>query len=75
MRHCCALQMAAAACREEKQIKCLLETICEINNYNNYYDELAYPFSKIIKLKHDTEEAQENIPVQYTSDIIVEIKN
>jgi hypothetical protein len=48
---------------------------CEYNNYNNDYDELAYPFSKRIKLKHDPEEAQENIPVQYTVDIIVEIKN
>jgi hypothetical protein len=34
---------------------------CEDNNYN--YDELAYPFSKRIKLKHDPEEAQENNPV------------
>jgi hypothetical protein len=48
---------------------------CEDNNYNNYYDELAYPFSKIIKLKNEPEEAQENVPVQYTADIIVEIKN
>jgi hypothetical protein len=48
---------------------------CEDNNYNNDYNELAYPFSKIIKLKHDPEEAQEDIPVQYTADIIVEIKN
>jgi hypothetical protein len=48
---------------------------CEDNNYNNDYDELAYPFSKIIKIKHEPEEAQENVPVQYTADIIVEIKN
>jgi hypothetical protein len=48
---------------------------CEDNNYNNDYDELAYPFSKRIKLKHEPEEAQENNPVQYTADIIVEIKN
>jgi hypothetical protein len=48
---------------------------CEYNNYNNDYDELAYLFSKRIKLKHEPEEAQENIPVQYTADIIVEIKN
>jgi hypothetical protein len=48
---------------------------CEDNNYNNDYDELAYPFSKRIKLKHDPEEAQENIPVQHTAVIIVEIKN
>jgi hypothetical protein len=44
-------------------------------NSNNDYDELAYPFSKRIKLKHEPEEAQENVPVQYTADIIVEIKN
>jgi hypothetical protein len=48
---------------------------CEDNNYNNDYDKLAYPFSKIIKLKHEPEEAQENATVQYTADIIVEIKN
>jgi hypothetical protein len=32
---------------------------CLGNNYNNHYDELAYPFSKIIKLKHELEEDQE----------------
>jgi hypothetical protein len=48
---------------------------CEHNIYDNDYDELAYPFSKIIKLKHEPEKAQENVPVQYTADIIVEIKN
>jgi hypothetical protein len=48
---------------------------CEHNNYNNNYDELAYPFSKRIKLKHEPEKAKENVPVQYTADIIVEIKN
>jgi hypothetical protein len=48
---------------------------CEDNNYNNDYNELSYPFSEIIKLKHEPENAQENIPVQYTADIIVEIKN
>jgi hypothetical protein len=48
---------------------------CEHNNYKNDYDELAYPFSKRTKIKHEPEEAQENIPVQYTADIIVEIKN
>jgi hypothetical protein len=48
---------------------------CEDNNYNNDYDELAYPFSKRIKQSHEREEAQENVPVQYTADIIVEIKN
>jgi hypothetical protein len=48
---------------------------CEHNNYNNNYDELAYPFSKRIKMKREPEKAQENVPVQYTADIIVEIKN
>jgi hypothetical protein len=48
---------------------------CEHNNYNDDYDELAHPFSKRIKLKHEPEKAQENVPVQYTADIIVEIKN
>jgi hypothetical protein len=43
---------------------------CEYNNYNNDFDEIAYPFSKRIKLKHDLEEAQENIPVQYNTDIL-----
>jgi hypothetical protein len=37
---------------------------CEDNNYNNDYDELAFPFSIRIKLKHEPEKAQENIPVQ-----------
>jgi hypothetical protein len=46
---------------------------CEDNNYNNDYDELAYPFSKRIKQKYEPEKAQENVPVQYTADIIVEI--
>jgi hypothetical protein len=49
--------------------------ISEHNNYNDDYDDLAYPFSKRIKLKHEPEEDQENFPVQYTADIIVEIKN
>jgi hypothetical protein len=48
---------------------------CEDNNYNNDYDELAYPFSKRIKLKHEPEKAHQNVPVRYTADIIVEIKN
>jgi hypothetical protein len=47
---------------------------CEDNNYDNDYDEFAYPFSKRIKIKHETEEAQENNPVQCNADIIVEIK-
>jgi hypothetical protein len=34
---------------------------CEDNNYD--YDKLAYPFSKRIKLKHEPEKAQENVPV------------
>jgi hypothetical protein len=45
------------------------------NYYNYYYDESAYPFSKRIKLKYEPEAAQEHKPVQYTADIIVEIKN
>jgi ribosomal protein L15 len=48
---------------------------CEDNNYDDNYHELSYPFSKRIKLKHEPEKAQENVPVQYTADIIVEIKN
>jgi hypothetical protein len=47
---------------------------CLENNYNNY-DEIASPFSNRIKLKHEPGAAQENKPVQYTPDIIVEIKN
>jgi hypothetical protein len=45
------------------------------NNYSDDYDELAYPFSKRIKLKHEPEKAQEYVPVQYTAEIIVEINN
>jgi hypothetical protein len=48
---------------------------CLDNNNNNNNDEIAYPFSKISKPKHEPEAAQENKPVQYTADIIVEIKN
>jgi hypothetical protein len=48
---------------------------CLGNNYNNNYDELDYPFSKRIKQKHEPKEGQENKPVQYTADIIVEIEN
>jgi hypothetical protein len=33
----------------------ITHNICEHNNYNNDYDELAYPFSKRIKLKHEPE--------------------
>jgi hypothetical protein len=47
---------------------------CLGNNYNNDYYELAYPFSKCIKLKNEQEYVQENKLVQYTADIIVEIK-
>jgi hypothetical protein len=47
---------------------------CLDNNYNKFYDEIVYPFSKKIKPKHEPEVAQENKPVQYTADIIVEIK-
>jgi hypothetical protein len=45
------------------------------NNKNNKYDEIAYLFSKIIKLKHDPEAALLKKPVQYSADIIVKIKN
>jgi hypothetical protein len=45
------------------------------NKYSDDYDEIAYPFSKRIKLKHEPEKAHDNVPVQYTADIIVEIKN
>jgi hypothetical protein len=48
---------------------------CLDNNNNNNNDEIAYPFSKIIKIKNEPETDQENKPVQYTADIIVEIKN
>jgi hypothetical protein len=48
---------------------------CLGNNNKYYHDELAYPFSKRIKLNHEPEENQENKSVQYTADIIVEIKN
>jgi hypothetical protein len=41
------------------------------NNYSEDYDELAYPFSKRIKLKHEPEKAQENVPEQYTAGSIV----
>jgi hypothetical protein len=46
---------------------------CLDNNNYYYYDEIAYPFSKIIKLKHEQEAAQEDKPVQYTADNIIEI--
>jgi hypothetical protein len=60
-------------CDDYMQNKCTHESI-KHNKYSNDYDELAYPFSKIIKLKHEPEKAQENVPVHYTTDIIVEIK-
>jgi hypothetical protein len=50
--------------------KCYLK-----NNNKNNYDEIAYPFSTRIKLKHEPEAAPEKKTVQYTADIIVEIKN
>jgi hypothetical protein len=56
------------------QNKNTLESINQ-NNYSDDYDELAYPFSKIIKLKHEPEKDHENVPVKYTAGIIVEIKN
>jgi hypothetical protein len=42
--------------------KCYLK---DKNNDNN--DEIAYPFSKKIKLKHEPEEAPEKKTVQYTA--------
>jgi hypothetical protein len=45
------------------------------NKNKNNYDDISYPFGKIIKLKHDPEAAPEKKPVQYTADIIVEIKD
>jgi hypothetical protein len=56
------------------QNKCTHRSI-KHNDYSNDYDELAYPFSKRVKLKHEPEKAHENVPVQYTADIILEIKN
>jgi hypothetical protein len=35
------------------------EKSCLDNNYNNNYDEIAYPFSKRIKLKHEPEAAHD----------------
>jgi hypothetical protein len=61
-------------CDYYMQNKCTHGSI-KHNDYSNDYDELAYPFSKRIKLKHEPEKDQENVPVQYTADIIVEIKN
>jgi hypothetical protein len=52
-----------------KPDKCYLK-----NNKKNNYDEIAHPFSKRIKLKHEPEAAPEKKPVQYTADIIVETK-
>jgi hypothetical protein len=45
------------------------------DNNNDNYDEIAYPFIKRIKLKHEPEEVPEKKPVQHTADIIVQIKN
>jgi hypothetical protein len=56
-----------------RQNKSTVES-CLDNNYNNDYDNVSYPFSKRIKLTHEPEEAKENRPVQYSADIIVEIK-
>jgi hypothetical protein len=53
----------------------MINKSCVDIKYSNDYDELAYPFSKRIKLKHEPEKAHENVPVQYTADIILEIKN
>jgi hypothetical protein len=53
----------------------MTEKSCLGNYYNYNYDEMAYPFSKRIKVKHEPEAAQENKAVRYTADVIVEIKN
>jgi hypothetical protein len=53
----------------------ITDKYCVDNSYSNDYEKVAYPFSKRIELKHEREEAQENVPVQYTADIIVETKN
>jgi hypothetical protein len=53
----------------------MTDKYCLDNNNNYNYDAIAYPFTKRFKLKHEPEAAQENKPVQYTADIIVEIKN
>jgi hypothetical protein len=45
------------------------------NKKKNKYDEIAYPFSKRSRLKHEPEAAPEKKPVQYNADIIVKIKN
>jgi hypothetical protein len=44
---------------------------CLDNNYNNYDDEISYPFSKRIKLKYQPKAAKEKKTVKYTADIIV----
>jgi hypothetical protein len=45
------------------------------NKKKNNYDEIAYLFSKRIKLKYEPKAAPEKKIVQYTADMIVEIKN
>jgi hypothetical protein len=45
------------------------------NKYSDDDDELAYPFSKRKKLKHEPEKDHDNVPVQYTADTIVEIES
>jgi hypothetical protein len=61
-------------CDYSIQNKCTHGSI-KHNDYSNDYDEIAYPLSKRIKLKHEPEKAHNNEPVQYTAEIIVEIKN
>jgi hypothetical protein len=39
----------------------IINKYCEDINYNYDYDELAYSFSKRIKVNHEPEKAQENI--------------
>jgi hypothetical protein len=53
----------------------LPDNTCLGNNTNDDGDEIAYPLNKIIKLKHDAETTQGKETVQYTGDIIVEVKN
>jgi hypothetical protein len=43
----------------------LTDKSCLDNNYNNYYDEITNLFSKIVKLKHEPEEAQEKTSTIY----------
>jgi hypothetical protein len=61
-------------CDNSTQNKCTHRSM-KHNDYSNDYDTLDYPFSKRINVRHEPAKAQENVTVQYTADIIVEIKN